>query len=115
MEFERLICAGGPTEGHFVRPSDTSGRSASASSSAWARATPRSGNPYCSNICCMNTIKDTLLLADHYPDTENVVFYQDIRAFGKRFEDMFQRSKEAGTVTCAGFPATSTRIPRPTT
>ena len=41
----------------------------------------------------MNTIKDTLLLADHYPDTENVVFYQDIRAFGKSFEDMFQRSQ----------------------
>ncbi|MCK4771371.1 MAG: hydrogenase iron-sulfur subunit, partial [Candidatus Latescibacteria bacterium] len=56
------------------------------------------------NICCMNTIKDTLLLADHYPDIENVVFYQDIRAFGKSFEDMFQRSKEAGTRYVRGLP-----------
>ncbi len=52
----------------------------------------------------MNTVKDTLLLADHYPDTENVVFYQDIRAFGKSFEDMFQRSKEAGTRYVRGLP-----------
>ena len=65
---------------------------------------PKIGRPYCSNICCMNTIKDTLLLADHYPDVENVVFYQDIRAFGKSFEDMFQRSKEAGTCYIRGLP-----------
>ncbi|MFH1755730.1 MAG: hydrogenase iron-sulfur subunit, partial [Candidatus Latescibacterota bacterium] len=41
---------------------------------------------------------------DHYPDTENFVFYQDIRAFGKSFEDMFQRSKEAGTRYIRGLP-----------
>jgi heterodisulfide reductase subunit A len=52
----------------------------------------------------MNTIKDTLLLADHYPDVENLVFYQDIRAFGKSFEDMFQRSKETGTRYIRGLP-----------
>jgi heterodisulfide reductase subunit A len=43
-------------------------------------------------------------LADHYPDVENVVFYQDIRAFGKSFEDMFQRSKETGTRYVRGLP-----------
>ena len=52
----------------------------------------------------MNTIKDTMLLADHYPDTQNSVFYQDIRAFGKSFEDMFQRSKETGTRYIRGLP-----------
>jgi heterodisulfide reductase subunit A len=52
----------------------------------------------------MNTIKDTLLLADHYPGVENFVFYQDIRAFGKSFEDMFQRSKEVGTRYIRGLP-----------
>jgi len=52
----------------------------------------------------MNTVKDTLLLADHYPDTENLVFYQDIRAFGKSFEDMYQRSKETGTRYVRGLP-----------
>ena len=104
MEFERLICAAGPTAGHFVRPSDQQRPRRIGFIQCVGSRNPKIGRPYCSNICCMNTIKDTLLLADHYPDTENVVFYQDIRAFGKSFEDMFQRSKEAGTRYVRGLP-----------
>jgi len=104
MEFERLICAGGPTAGHFVRPSDRERPKRIGFIQCVGSRNPKIGRPYCSNICCMNTIKDTLLLADHYPDVENVVFYQDIRAFGKSFEDMFQRSKEAGTRYVRGLP-----------
>ncbi len=104
MEFERLVCAGGPTAGHFVRPSDQEHPKRIGFIQCVGSRNPSIGRPYCSNICCMNTIKDTLLLADHYPDIENVVFYQDIRAFGKSFEDMFQRSKEAGTRYVRGLP-----------
>jgi len=104
MEFERLICAGGPTDGHFVRPSDQERPKRIGFIQCVGSRNPKIGRPYCSNICCMNTIKDTLLLADHYPDTQNLVFYQDIRAFGKSFEDMFQRSKEAGTRYIRGLP-----------
>ncbi len=104
MEFERLICAGGPTAGHFVRPSDHQQPKRIGFIQCVGSRNPKIGRPWCSNICCMNTVKDTLLLADHYPDTENVVFYQDIRAFGKSFEDMFQRSKEVGTRYVRGLP-----------
>jgi len=104
MEFERLISAGGPTGGHFVRPSDSERPKRIGFIQCVGSRNPRIGRPYCSNICCMNTVKDTLLLADHYPDVSNVVFYQDIRAFGKSFEDMFQRSKEAGTKYVRGLP-----------
>ena len=104
MEFERLICAGGPTGGHFVRPSDHKRPKRIGFIQCVGSRNPEIGRPYCSNICCMNTIKDTLLLADHYPDVENTVFYQDIRAFGKSFEDMFQRSKQAGTRYIRGLP-----------
>ena len=104
MEFERLICAGGPTMGHFVRPSDHERPKRIGFIQCVGSRNPKIGRPYCSNICCMNTVKDTLLLADHYPDTENLVFYQDIRSFGKSFEDMFQRSKEAGTRYIRGLP-----------
>ena len=45
----------------------------------------RKGGSYCSNVCCMNTIKSTLVLKEHYPDMEVRVFYIDIRAFGKGF------------------------------
>jgi heterodisulfide reductase subunit A len=104
MEFERLICAGGPTEGHFVRPTDHQRPKKIAFIQCVGSRSDNRGNPYCSNICCMNTIKDTLLLHDHYPDTECKVFYIDIRAFGKGFEDMFKRSKEAGVQYIRGIP-----------
>jgi heterodisulfide reductase subunit A len=104
MEFERLICAGGPTAGHFVRPGDGQHPKRIGFVQCVGSRNPKIGRPWCSNICCMNTVKDTLLLADHYPDVENVVYYQDIRAFGKSFEDMFQRSKEAGTRYVRGLP-----------
>jgi len=52
----------------------------------------------------MNTVKDSLLLLDHYPDTDINVYYIDIRAFGKGFEDMYQRSKQAGVKYIRGLP-----------
>ena len=52
----------------------------------------------------MNTIKDSLLINEHYPDAQIYVFYIDIRAFGKGFEDLFRRSKEAGVHYIRGLP-----------
>jgi len=105
MEFERLICAGGPTEGHFMRPSDRERPlRIGFIQCVGSRSLSEKGNPYCSNICCMNTIKSTLLLADHYPDVESTVFYMDIRAFGKGFEDLYRRSKEVGVRYLRGLP-----------
>jgi heterodisulfide reductase subunit A len=113
MEFERLISSSGPTEGHFVRPADmrrpkrigfvqcVGSRTLPA---AGSNGSKERGHPYCSNICCMNTVKDSLLLLDHYPDTEISVYYMDIRAFGKGFEDMYRRSKEAGVRYIRGLP-----------
>ncbi|GAG47072.1 unnamed protein product, partial [marine sediment metagenome] len=104
LEFERLICAGGPTDGHFVRPSD--GRTPKRIGfiqCIGSRAYKR-GHPYCSNVCCMNTVKDGLLLKEHYPDTEITVFYIDIRAVGKGFEDLFMRSKKMGVRYLRGLP-----------
>jgi heterodisulfide reductase subunit A2 len=104
MEFERLICAGGPTAGHFARPSDHARPRRIGFVQCVGSRSTQYGSPYCSNICCMNTVKDTLLLADHYPDTEARVFYMDIRAFGKGFEDLYQRSKAAGVRYVRGIP-----------
>jgi len=105
MEFERLICAGGPTEGHFIRPTDRKlPKSIGFIQCVGSRSRDGRGNPYCSNICCMNTVKDTLLLCDHYPGTEIKVFYMDIRAFGKGFEDLYMRSKEEGVKYIRGIP-----------
>ena len=106
MEFERLICSEGPTHGHFVRPTDLKTPKTIGFIQCVGSRTQdlNRGNPYCSNICCMNTVKDSLLLKDHYPDIEVKVFYMDIRAFGKGFEDLFMRSKEAGVMYIRGIP-----------
>lgn len=104
LEFERLICAGGPSDGHLVRPGDGKTPKRIGFIQCVGSRSHKRGNPYCSNICCMNTIKDSLLLKEHYPDTEIYVFYIDIRAFGKGFEDLYNRSKQAGVRYIRGLP-----------
>ena len=112
MEFERLISAGGPSDGHFIRPTDRERPKTVGFIQCVGSRSEKYGNPYCSNICCMNTIKDTLLLKDHYPDIEAKVFYIDIRAFGKGFEDLFRRSKEAGIIYIRGIPGEIVEDPK---
>ncbi len=104
LEFERLVNAGGPTEGEILRFTDLKTPEKIAFIQCVGSRSPRDGHPYCSNICCMNTVKDSLLLKEHYPDCEIDVFYIDIRAFGKGFEDLFQRSKSQGVRYLRGLP-----------
>ena len=104
MEFERLICAGGPTEGHFIRPTDHKLPKRIGFVQCVGSRSKQRGKAYCSNICCMNTVKDTLLLKDHYPEVQSKVFYMDMRAFGKGFEDLYMRSREGGVTYIRGIP-----------
>ncbi|MBM3323621.1 hydrogenase iron-sulfur subunit, partial [candidate division WOR-3 bacterium] len=104
MEFERLASSGGPTSGEVVRFSD--GRrphSIAFVQCVGSRCEPP-GNPYCGNICCMNTVKDALVLKDHWPDIDVKVFYIDLRAFGKGFEEMLRRSRQLGVDYIRGIP-----------
>jgi len=104
MEFERLISAGGPTEGHLVRPSDGATPKRIGFIQCVGSRSLKRGSPYCSSFCCMNTVKQTLLIAEHDREAESTVFYTDIRAFGKGFEDLYRRSKEAGVRYVRGLP-----------
>jgi heterodisulfide reductase subunit A len=105
MEFERLINAGGPTGGRLVRPSDMNIPKTVAFIQCVGSRSNKKGNRYCSNVCCMNTIKDALLIKEHWPDVKIYVFYIDIRAFGKGFEDLYRRAKEEGVIFIRGLPA----------
>lgn len=104
LEFERLINAGGPTKGQLLRLTDRKPPASVAFIQCVGSRSQRRGHPYCSNICCMNTIKSTLLLKEHYPEAEVKVFYIDIRAFGKGFEELFRRSKGEGVRYIRGLP-----------
>lgn len=104
IEFERLIGPTGPTSGHLIRPSDQRVPTSVAFIQCIGSRSKKRGNPYCSNICCMNTIKETLLLKEHYSQTQAKVFYIDMRAFGKGFEDLYTRSREGGVQFIRGIP-----------
>jgi heterodisulfide reductase subunit A len=104
MEFERLINASGPTEGHLIRMTDGEEPKRIGFILCVGSRSLKRGNPYCSNICCMNTVKATLLIKEHYPDADIKVFYQDIRAFGKGFEDLYVRSRALGVKYIRGLP-----------
>lgn len=106
IEFERLINAGGPTKGEIMRPSDRKHPRSIGFIQCVGSRSARKGRSYCSNVCCMNTIKSTLVLKEHHPDMEVKVFYIDIRAFGKGFEDLYKRSRRTGVQYIRGLPGT---------
>jgi len=105
LEFERLINAGGPTGGRLIRPSDMKVPKRVAFIQCVGSRSNKAGRTYCSNVCCMNTIKDSLLIKEHWPETEIYVFYVDIRAYGKGFEDLYKRAKKEGVIFIRGLPA----------
>ncbi|MEM1563130.1 MAG: CoB-CoM heterodisulfide reductase HdrA2 [Candidatus Bathyarchaeia archaeon] len=105
LEFERLINAGGPSGGRLIRPGDMKVPKRVAFIQCVGSRSNRTGRTYCSNVCCMNTIKDSLLIKEHWPETEIYVFYVDIRAYGKGFEDLYKRAKKEGVIFIRGLPA----------
>ncbi len=104
LEFERIINAGGPTNGELIRPTDRKRPRSIGFVQCVGSRSARKGSSYCSNVCCMNTVKSTLTLKEHYPETEVKVFYIDIRAFGKGFEDLYKRSRRLGVHYLRGLP-----------
>lgn len=112
LEFERLINAGGPSGGRLIRPSDMKIPKRVAFIQCVGSRSNKSGRTYCSNVCCMNTIKDSLLIKEHWPETEIYVFYVDIRAYGKGFEDLYKRARNEGVIFIRGLPAEIIEDPR---
>ena len=104
LEFERLINAGGPSGGNLIRPVGPNKSPRPWPFFSVSAPVPSVPIIYCSNICCMNTIKDALLIKEHWPETKILVFYIDIRAFGKGFEDLFQRARREGVSFIRGVP-----------
>ncbi|VEN75174.1 Heterodisulfide reductase [Candidatus Desulfarcum epimagneticum] len=99
LEFERILAAGGPTGGHVLRPSDGQ----EAKRIAWlqcvgSRDMNRCDNEYCSSVCCMYAIKESVIAKEHIGDSfEPTIFYIDMRTHGKDFEKYYERAKDQGT------------------
>jgi heterodisulfide reductase subunit A len=98
IEYERLLSAGGPYMGHLVKPSNgKEPRKIAWIQCVGSRDIQRSGNGYCSSVCCMHAIKQALVTAEHLDaGAEQTVFYMDIRSPNKEFERYYEGAKAKG-------------------
>ncbi len=94
LQFERLVSASGPTGGVLKRPSDGAIPKSVVFISCVGSRDNAKGLPYCSKICCMYTAKHTMLYKHKVHDGQAHVFYMDIRAGGKGYEEFVRRAIE---------------------
>ncbi len=99
LEYERLLSAGGPNQGHLLRPSDRK----EPKKIAWiqcvgSRSTHNCANGYCSTVCCMYAVKQAIITAEHTAgdDVAQTIFYMDLRSHNKEFERYFEDAKSKG-------------------
>ncbi|MBN1486710.1 MAG: hydrogenase iron-sulfur subunit, partial [Anaerolineae bacterium] len=104
MEIERLHCAGGPTVGDFIRPSDGK-QPQSLALIQCVGSRDKRYHEYCSGFCCMYTIKNAMLLKWLYPDIDITIFRIDIRTPGKTYEEFYERARQAGIHFIQGRPS----------
>jgi len=94
LQFERMVCASGPTLGDLQRPSDGKKPETVVFIQCVGSRDPAHYYPYCSKICCMYTAKQTILYRHKVPKGNAYVFYIDIRANGKNYEEFVRRAIE---------------------
>ena len=96
MEFERVLSASGPFQGHLVRPSDQE----TPKKIAWlqcvgSRDLHSGSHGYCSGVCCMYAIKEAIIAKEHaHEDLDTAIFFMDMRTYGKDFERYYDRAKD---------------------
>ena len=94
FQFERLASASGPTVGEIRRPSDGQVPQTVVFIQCCGSRDASKGVPYCSKICCMYTAKHTILYRHKVHDGRAVVFYMDVRAGGKGYDEFVRRAIE---------------------
>jgi heterodisulfide reductase subunit A len=103
IEFERLCDASGPTRGEILvngrEPTDI------VFIKCVGSRDPHMGVPYCSRVCCMYTAKHAHLVRDKIPEARITVFYMDVRAFGKGYEEFYDRVRHERVTYRRGEPS----------
>jgi heterodisulfide reductase subunit A2 len=94
LQFERLASASGPTLGEIRRPSDGKIPEKIVFIACAGSRDPAKGIPYCSKICCMYIAKHAMLYQHKVHHGKSYVFYMDIRAGGKMYEEFVRRAIE---------------------
>lgn len=94
MEFERIICASGPTGGHLIRPSDGKEPKSIVFVQCVGSRSQHGNFPFCSSVCCVYATKESILIKEHAPATQVYIMYIDMRAVGKGFQEFVDRAKK---------------------
>ncbi|MCP4537194.1 MAG: CoB--CoM heterodisulfide reductase iron-sulfur subunit A family protein [Chloroflexi bacterium] len=92
LEFERLICASGPSGGHLIRLTDRE----EPKTIGFIQCVGSRNLKYqrfCSSVCCMHATKEAILAREHIPDAKSYIFYTDLRASGKGFREYIDRAQ----------------------
>ncbi len=92
-EFERIMSASGPTEGHIVRPSDHKEPAKVAWIQCIGSRAPKIGHGYCSSVCCMYATKEAVIAKEHAEGIHPTIFYMDMRSYGKDFDKYIDRAR----------------------
>jgi heterodisulfide reductase subunit A len=96
LEYERLINAAGPTHGNLMRLSDGKIPKSLGFVQCVGARDVKKDVPYCSRVCCMYGVKNAVMAKElQHDNVKNVtVYYADIRAYGKGFEEFTNMAKE---------------------
>jgi heterodisulfide reductase subunit A len=69
------------------------------------------GRDYCSSVCCMYATKEAIIAKEHQPDLDCTIFFIDMRAFGKGFDEYYSRAKELGVRYVRCSPSAIREVP----
>ncbi len=95
LQMERLLAPHGPYN-RVLRPYDGKEPDNVAFIQCAGSRDQSLGVAYCSRVCCMYAIKEAMLLSGALPLADLTVYYLDIRAFGKGYEQFFQTAQAMG-------------------
>jgi heterodisulfide reductase subunit A-like polyferredoxin len=98
LEYERLVGASGPTGGHLERPSDGK-RVKRLGFIQCVGSRDINHNRYCSSICCMFATQEAIVANERDPEVHSTIYYMDLRAAGKGFQDCVDQAQDANQVS----------------
>ena len=93
LQLERILSASGPTGGHLVRPSDRK-EPKKLGFVQCVGSRDAHMHAYCSSVCCMYATKESILAREHAPGLETTIFYMDMRATGKGFQEFVSKARQ---------------------
>jgi len=105
MQIERLLSSFGPTDGKVLRPSDYKKPKKIGWIQCVGSRSVQLGYPYCSRVCCMYATKEASIVKEANPEIDITIYYMDIRAYGKDFQQYYDHAKKLGVKYVRGRPS----------